>query len=222
MKLFLHLDRYLTQRYWRVREMSAECEVAARFLEPSRIRTHLTALEKLTLYSLARQERPRVVVEIGSYVGASAVFLASGLVDGATVTSRIFCIDTWKNDSMTEGKLDTWTQFQTNTAHFGDIINPLRGWSTEVVEKIAEPVDLLFIDGDHSYEGVKSDVNAWFPKLGPASIVVFHDIGWARGVQRVVKEDVLPTAKRIKRLPNLFWAWIDKDLYLRLHQSPRI
>jgi predicted O-methyltransferase YrrM len=39
-----------------------------------------------------------------------------------------------------------------------------------------EKVDLLFIDGDHSYEGVKADFQLYSPWVRPGGLVVFHDI----------------------------------------------
>jgi len=77
-----------------------------------------------------------------------------------------------------------------------------------VAEKFDKKVDFLFIDGDHLYEGVKLDVDDWFPKLNNGAIVIFHDIGWAEGVQRVVEKSVQPHAKKDGRLPNMYWAWL--------------
>jgi predicted O-methyltransferase YrrM len=38
-----------------------------------------------------------------------------------------------------------------------------------------EPVHLLFIDGDHSYKGVRRDIAGWTPKIVPGGVVAFHD-----------------------------------------------
>lgn len=35
--------------------------------------------------------------------------------------------------------------------------------------------DILFIDGDHSYEGCKADITMWSPYMQPGSIIFFHD-----------------------------------------------
>src|SRR5262249_46382420 len=40
------------------------------------------------------------------------------------------------------------------------------------------PIDLLFIDGDHSYEGVKHDWEAFSPFVQPFGLVIFHDTLW--------------------------------------------
>lgn len=38
-----------------------------------------------------------------------------------------------------------------------------------------KPVDLVFIDGDHSYEGCKGDIEAWLPNIKPGGILAIHD-----------------------------------------------
>lgn len=37
------------------------------------------------------------------------------------------------------------------------------------------PVDMVFIDGDHSYEGCKGDIEAWSPHIKPGGILAIHD-----------------------------------------------
>jgi len=39
-----------------------------------------------------------------------------------------------------------------------------------------EPLDFLFIDGEHTYEGVKQDVEAYSPFVTAGGLVVFHDM----------------------------------------------
>jgi hypothetical protein len=63
-----------------------------------------------------------------------------------------------------------------------------------------------FFDGDHSYEGVKLDTQLWLPKLIPGGVVVYHDFGWAEGIQKVVATMVVPNAKETGQLQNMFWA----------------
>jgi len=40
-----------------------------------------------------------------------------------------------------------------------------------------QAIRLLFIDGDHSYEGCKNDILAWVPYLVPGGILAVHDYG---------------------------------------------
>jgi predicted O-methyltransferase YrrM len=119
---------------------------------------------------------------------------------------RLYCVDSWQNDAMSEGQRDTYEEFLRNTKECSDRIIPLRGESTAIAASFGSSIALLFLDGDHSYEGVKADVDAWWPKLRPGGIMAMHDIGWAEGVQRVVSEFIMPNSRAHGRLPNLFWA----------------
>jgi predicted O-methyltransferase YrrM len=46
----------------------------------------------------------------------------------------------------------------------------------EVMRMLGGPIDLLFIDADHYYAGVKKDFDLWSPHVRPGGFVVFHDI----------------------------------------------
>lgn len=173
--------------------------------------THMTNDEKIKLYELAKSLSIGAnIVEIGSYLGASACCIASGL----NKYSKLYCIDSWNNDAMSEGTKDTFDEFLVNTKKFEHLITPIRGMSYDVVDDIKKltnnHIDMFFIDGDHSYEGVKKDWDLYSPLLKSGSIVVFHDIGWADGVKKVVREDVRPLVSKDSNfeLPNMYWAWI--------------
>jgi predicted O-methyltransferase YrrM len=172
-----------------------------------RIDTHLTKWEKLLLYKLALQlPLDGSALEIGSYLGASASFLASGVKERQ---GRVFCVDTWTNEGMSEGLRDTYSEFLANIKPYNDVIIPLRGRSDNVAEEFSKKIDMLFIDGDHSYEAVKADVAAWFPKLNVNALVLFHDYGWAEGVQKVVDELVRPISLDSgNSVDNTYWTRI--------------
>ena len=116
------------------------------------------------------------------------------------------------NDAMTEGSRDTFAEFQANTVDYAEFVVPIRGYSTAVateIARLAPQVYLLFIDGDHTYEGAKADWDAYRRYLVPGSIVVFHDCGWAEGVQQVIRECAAPVTRDAKQLPNMWWATIE-------------
>jgi len=56
-----------------------------------------------------------------------------------------------------------------------------------------ESLDFIFIDADHSYEGVKRDITLWSPKVKKGGHIVGHDIDW-EGVKRAV-EELIPDYK---------------------------
>lgn len=179
--------------------------------------THLTDKEKIALYKLVKKKSLTstngiTVLEIGSYLGASSSFLAAGFVNEK---DKLICIDTWRNDAMSEGHRDTIADFLANTAQFRKQIITIQGWSydPDVIANVASKIhaiDILFIDGDHSYEGAHNDWRLYSPILSADALVVMHDIGWAEGVQRVVAEDIRPNVVREQRLPNMWWGFFSK------------
>ena len=169
--------------------------------------THLTSAEKRKLIELASKFRSGYAVEIGSFIGASACFISAGLSE----ESKLICIDTWENDAMSEGKRNTKDEFDYNTQQFQEKIIKIQGYSIEVKEQIlaiTNKLDLLFIDGDHSYEGCKADWDLYIDMVKSGGCVIFHDSGWAEGVQRVIEEDAKPIMADYDSLPNMFWGYI--------------
>lgn len=172
-----------------------------------RIATHVTPIEKRALFAAAAQHGG-VIVEIGSYLGASACFLAAG-IRCCPWGGRLHCVDTWCNDAMSEGQRDTWDAFCCNTEKFADLIVAHRGRSVDVAATFDEQVDLLFIDGDHSYEGCHSDITAWLGKVRPGGLIYMHDVGWAEGVQRVIREELVHRMATFGTVgDNLWWGMV--------------
>lgn len=68
--------------------------------------------------------------------------------------------------------------------------------------------DLLFVDGDHSYDGVRGDLANLYPRLSPGGHVLFHDCNAGRPVQRAVIDFVDETDVEVVRspyIPALYW-----------------
>jgi hypothetical protein len=56
---------------------------------------------------------------------------------------------------------------------------------------INESLDWVYIDADHSYEGIKSDYNAWYDKVRVGGIISGHDYGLngdCEGVKQFIDE----------------------------------
>jgi predicted O-methyltransferase YrrM len=173
------------------------------------IATHLTEQEKYILLKLARNVPVEgIAVEIGSYLGSSSCFLAIGL---RKRSGRLYCVDTWQNESMTEGWRDTFAEFSKNTEPYRGIIIPMRGRSEVLGREFKENISLLFLDGDHSYEAVSRDFFTWLPQLSNQSVVVVHDCGWAEGVKRLIAEDVRTRVSEWREVANMAWGRLNKD-----------
>jgi predicted O-methyltransferase YrrM len=173
------LDTYLLHRRLRAAGLS---NVRA-------IPTWTTEGELRALFDLgASRPQNAVALEIGSYLGASACFLAAGL---AQVNGHLYCVDTWQNETMLEGERDTFSEFLNNTRGIEKWITPVRKRSSDLSESdVKVPLDLIFLDGDHSYESIKEDFErseSWIAKDG---VIAFHDCNAVdhKGVSRVIGE----------------------------------
>ena len=186
---------------------------------PNKIFTHLTTTEKVLLHKTAKSLKTNsVCVEIGSYLGASSCFIAGAI----SPDSKLICIDTWGNNAMKYDnsdidveERDTYREFIINTRKYSNKIIKIRKWSYDAIEdikKITNSIDFLFIDGDHNYDGVKRDWELFSKLLRKEAVVAFHDTGWAKGVQRVIREDVLEVSSKIADLPNMQVYIINSDL----------
>lgn len=111
------------------------------------------------------------IVEIGVAEGVSALALRQGMAaDG-----NLFLIDPFHFSR------NHMFNFTRRTAHrlVGSFLRGNVAWiesfSFDAVQKWSRPIDLLFIDGDHTEEGVRRDWNQWNGFLAPSGIVIFHD-----------------------------------------------
>ena len=64
-----------------------------------------------------------------------------------------------------------------------------------------EQIDLIFIDGDHTYEGVKTDFESWFPHLRKGAIILFHNSNY-KSVQKFAMELAKDKRVKIRGLPQ--------------------
>jgi hypothetical protein len=109
------------------------------------------------------------LVEIGSYMGESAEIFAQVLPN-----SQIICIDPFlsgydeKDSASYSDYLEVEQQFDLRTANYSNIVKK-KGFSTDFKIKC----DAIYIDGRHSYEGVKEDILHWKPFV--KSIISGHD-----------------------------------------------
>lgn len=140
-----------------------------------------------------RTPHGKIIVEIGSWVGRTALVMAS-----EPSVDRIYCIDTFEGSSDPEDGVGVMAKelgfrkvFETFCYNVGELlwtrITPVVGQSLDIEERWGSfgqfPVSMVFIDGDHDQCGL--DIEAWAPHLVPGGLLVGHDYG----IFPKVKED---------------------------------
>jgi hypothetical protein len=117
------------------------------------------------------------VLEIGSFKGKSTVILAraAALVgDWGIVAVDPLC----PSGSFTMVDCPWEDEFCANLDRCGvaGLVEFHKAFSTELAKTWDRPLRLLWVDGDHSYEGAKTDLDIFSPHLSPGAIVAFHDM----------------------------------------------
>jgi predicted O-methyltransferase YrrM len=148
--------------------------------------------EAALLYRLARDVRSGPIAEIGRFKGGSTVVFAAALPDGAELWSYDFHVAL--RPDMPGGELDAELRDALGRFGLGGKVHLLVA-DSRTAEPPPEPLELLFVDGDHSYEGAKADYERWRAFLRPGGHLLFHDAvdtgGYGNvypGVARLVAE----------------------------------
>jgi predicted O-methyltransferase YrrM len=160
----------------------------------------LTDAEGGLLFTLAATCRPGgTIVEIGSWKGKSTVWLASGARQSG---ARVFAIDPHEasHEDPAARTLDT---LRRNLSDAGvlDLVTPIIARSENASRDFTGPIDVLFVDGDHTGAGVRRDLEQWLPKMATPGALALHDVvnpaysGPRRAVARL-----LVSSRRIGRM----------------------
>lgn len=133
------------------------------------------------LYGLVRSLQPKTIVEIGSARGLSACTMA--LACRHNNLGNVFAVDPhtlndWTDSPKTNKEQLDFFQKRINDYDLKNFCQIVQSTSEEVASTWNQSIDLLFIDGDHSYEGVRKDFEVFKPWLTSRSLVLFHDSGW--------------------------------------------
>jgi hypothetical protein len=132
-------------------------------------------------------------VEIGSWKGKSASYCVVELMLRG-MKYDFHCVDPWTGSEehenlqiIKEGKL--FEEFMKNTLTISHLITPHKMTSEKASKKFEDnSVDVIFIDGDHSYEGVKTDLECWFPKIKSGGVIAYDDYPKWPSVAKAVHE----------------------------------
>ena len=141
-----------------------------------------------------KQLAPKKVLEIGSFYGGTLWhFLKYSKLETLT------CIDMqippaderYSQMVVSRIKWPSWVGTYMPNGRFNDIPGNSQWESVISTAKNLHPendIDLLHIDGDHSYQGVKADYENYKGMVRPGGVIVFHDIFGIEDVNRLWEE----------------------------------
>lgn len=121
-----------------------------------------------------------VVIELGTNIGSTSILLSA-------VAKKVFTVDVFEKTDLiedTQQKGIYAKNFKNNKHYYNVIKNKLMPFKVDVSQDLSyqfankfglESVDMLFIDADHSYNGVKKDFESWFDKVKKGGYFAFHD-----------------------------------------------
>lgn len=166
--------------------------------------------------ALIEQTRPQTIIEVGTWLGASAIHMAE-ICRELGLSTKIYCVDTWlgaqefwtwgagtqeRDLRQKNGYPQVYFDFLSNVVEHGhqETIVPVPNTSyiaSLIFKHHGISADLIYIDGSHEYEDVRLDVASYLPLLSPSGILFGDDADWPSVItavrselgQRVVLQD---------------------------------
>ena len=155
------------------------------------------------LKKLIARVQPNVVVELGTWLGWSAIYMAECMKPAGI----LYAVDNWTaqgdisilNDQNPETKKripTLYEQFLSNVIHKNlcHKITPVRMDTIEAAQRLEVKADLIYVDASHDEESVFKDIMNWYPKLNKGGIMCGDD---------ALSKDVLKAAQRAAAILHL-------------------
>lgn len=165
------------------------------------------------------KHKPKVVVELGSWLGVSTCHMAD-LLRGS---GKLYAIDHWlgSTEHHEAGRTDIsellptlYEQFLSNVMHRGltNTIIPWRMTTEQAAHKMRDAqtiIDLIYIDASHDEKSVYEDLSNWYPLVRKKGIICGNDWSWGNGypVRRAVQRFAREKRVKVHVANNNFWLF---------------
>ena len=183
----------------------------------------MTIVEQRAAAILRRLKPGQTVAEVGVWHGQlSELLLRSGL--------NVIMVDNWLPGELQSDRYKETKDFHSTLVEekvqaaeicargragpFGDQAKIIKANSTEAARATDDKsLDMVFLDADHSYDGVKEDIHEWMPKVQPGGWIGGHDygepppganVGKRFGVTEAVQA-MIPPWYKIEEDENMTW-----------------
>ncbi len=173
-------------------------------------RQQMTGNELIELIRVLIMAKPKTAIEIGSFCGITSKIIGTHLLS-INPSAKLYCIDIFESEnSQGEYYKDRYKEdnmkfnyekcFDDNIKDLTNTIVKIKGFSNKVELPNEFKAEFIFVDGDHSYSAVKSDIERFSPILNVGGFMCFHDVTIGR-------------SGTIKALLDTIWPYPNSDYY---------
>lgn len=164
------------------------------------------------LYRIVQSFNPEMILELGTGLGVSTIYLAAGLAEISSQDQGLVKVHTIEGDPARADfsqKLFKRLELNGVKVHCGDVEEKMK----ELAEKLPGRF-LAFVDANHQYEPTLRYVRLLVNRAGEESIIVLDDIYWSRGMSRAWKEVISwPEVRQSLDLFHMGILLLRKDLH---------
>jgi len=134
---------------------------------------------KYFAYDLVRNIKPKIIVELGTHKGTSFFSMCQAVKD-EKINTKLYAIDSWEGDKHAGfyNKTVLYEVKRIKSKYYKELkIELIKKYFDDAKTNFKNnSIDILHIDGLHTYEAVEHDFNNWIIKVKKNGIIMFHDI----------------------------------------------
>ena len=159
------------------------------------------------------------IVEIGSFRGRSTIVLASAAADGV----EIVAIDPHAGNDRGPQEIagfedaagEDHAVFNANLAAAGvaDRVRHVRAFSDAAHADVADPIDVLYVDGAHRFAPARRDIADWGARVRPGGTMLIHDSFSSIGVTLAILRELVPSSE---------WRYVRRSRSLAVYEKRRV